>query len=390
MSQLICSTDQDLTQFDWLSEMDSWAYAYGEPEVLGLVKQAPEHFIVTEMMDVEPSGEGEHYWLDITKTRLNTDAVAKSLARFSGVANRDVGYSGMKDFHAVTRQWFSVWRPKGEALDWSTYQFDGVQVNQVVKHNRKIRRGTHKTNHFQIRVLGLVIKETAELENLGVENIETEKEAAEDVIRLLDKRLNKIRKTGVPNYFGAQRFGRGANNLPQALAMFAGSKRVKDRNLRGILLSSARSWLFNSVVSARVKAATWLSLYIGETVNLNGSNSTFSVVDLEAETVRLNALDIHPTAPMWGEQNASKKTDKASRDHQVATELVELEKMAMSDYTLLQRGLENARVDYQRRALRLLPIDFTWEYDNDDLCLSFELQRGQFATSILRELVSEG
>jgi len=216
------STDQDLTQVDWLSTLDSWAYAYGEPEVSGIVKQSPEHFIVTEMMEVEPSGEGEHYWLDITKTRLNTDAVAKSLARFSGVANRDVGYSGMKDFHAVTRQWFSVWKPKGDALDWSKYQFDGVHINQAVKHSRKIKRGTHKANHFQIRVLGLVIKDKAVVENAGAEKGE-----AEGVTSLLDKRLNKIQKAGVPNYFGAQRFGRGANNLPQALAMFAGTKRIK-------------------------------------------------------------------------------------------------------------------------------------------------------------------
>jgi tRNA pseudouridine13 synthase len=386
MSQFTSTTgqtstkDQDLTQVDWLSKLGSWAYAYGEPEVSGLVKQSPEHFIVTEMMDVEPSGEGEHYWLDITKTRLNTDAVAKSLARFSGVANRDVGYSGMKDFHAVTRQWFSVWRPKGEALDWSRYQFDGVQVNQVVKHSRKIKRGTHKSNHFQIRVLGLAIKE-----NAGPEKVAT----------LLDKRLSNIQKAGVPNYFGAQRFGRGANNMLQALAMFSGAKRIKDRNLRGILLSSARSWLFNSVVSARVKAATWQTLYLGELANLNGSNSSFSVVDLEAESVRLNALDIHPTAPMWGEKKRAghdelSEADRAERYDQYSPELDELEAIAMSDYTALQRGLESARVEYQRRALRLVPIDLTWEHENGDLCLSFELQRGQFATSILRELVSEG
>ncbi|MGK0376166.1 MAG: tRNA pseudouridine13 synthase [Arenicella sp.] len=369
MSKVVGSTDQDLSQVDWLAQLNRWAYAYGEPAVSGLVKQSPEHFIVTEMMDVEPSGEGEHYWLDITKTRLNTDAVAKSLARFSGVANRDVGYSGMKDFHAETRQWFSVWRPKGDALDWSKYELIGVQVNQVVKHSRKIKRGTHKTNHFQIRIVGLA----------AVDN-----SATLDVSAALDQRLAQIQKAGVPNYFGAQRFGRGANNLPQALAMFAGKKRVKDRNLRGILLSSARSWLFNSVVSARVNAATWQSLYVGEPANLNGSNSVFSVVDLVAETERLNLLDIHPSAPLWGEQNEINKIDGNTS---MSAELLELETLAMADYSLLQQGLENARVEYQRRALRLVPIGLTWEHDNGDLCLTFELQRGQFATSILRELV---
>ena len=104
MTKTVFSTDQDLSQVDWLAQFKELAYAYGSPEVVGVIKQSPEHFMVTEVMDIEPSGEGEHYWLDITKMRLNTDAVAKSLARFSGVSNRDVGYSGMKDFHAVTRQ----------------------------------------------------------------------------------------------------------------------------------------------------------------------------------------------------------------------------------------------------------------------------------------------
>jgi tRNA pseudouridine13 synthase len=371
MTQTAFSTDQDLSQVDWLSELDLLAYAYGEPEVCGLIKQSPEHFMVTEVMEVEPSGEGEHYWLDITKTRLNTDAVAKSLARFSGVANRDVGYSGMKDFHAVTRQWFSVWRPKGEELDWSKYDLEGVLVNQVVKHSRKIKRGTHRANHFQIRVVAL-----------GVED----KLAVECPRAALDARLELIRTAGVPNYFGAQRFGRGANNIPQALAMFAGRRRVKDRNLRGILLSSARSWLFNSVVSARVKIGTWQSLYAGEPANLNGSNSVFPVVDIEAETERLRLLDIHPTAPLWGERSDRNLAELAV---QMCAELIELEASAMGRYQLLKRGLEDARVEYQRRALRLVPIDLSWHYDDGDLCLTFDLQRGQFATSVLRELVRE-
>ena len=180
MTQATASNiNTDLTQTDWLAELDGLAYAYGKPQISGRVKQSPEHFVVTEIMDVEPSGEGEHYWLDITKTRLNTDAVAKTLARFSGVANRDVGYSGMKDFHAVTRQWFSVWKPKGGELDWANYHADGVVVNQVVEHRRKIKRGTHTANHFQIRVVEL--------------------NAQENVIAQLNSKLEDIQASGVPS-----------------------------------------------------------------------------------------------------------------------------------------------------------------------------------------------
>ena len=362
----------DLSSTDWLSELQAMAYAYKKPKISGQIKQLPKHFIVTEIMDVGPSGDGEHYWLDITKTRLNTEAVAKSLARFSGVVNRDVGYSGMKDFQAITRQWFSVWRPKGEPLDWSQYRVDGVLLNSVVKHNRKIKRGTHKANRFEIRVVGLT----------GVDNIR----------QTLNLRLTQIERRGVPNYFGNQRFGRGANNMRQALAMFTGKRPIKDRSLRSILLSSARSWLFNSVVSARIDAGTWESLYLGEPANLNGSNSVFVVDDLRAEAQRLNDLDIHPTAPLWGEQKVAEITKDDSQA--IDIELIELERSVLSAYEPLKLGLESARLEYQRRALRLVPKNLKWHYCTDssgadDLCISFELNRGQYATSVLRELLVE-
>lgn len=357
------SSDVELINCDWPQRLNDLAYAYGKPNVIGKIKQSPTDFIVTEVMTIEPSGEGEHYWLDITKTRLNTDAVAKSLARFSGVSNRDVGYSGMKDFNAVTRQWFSVWKPKGHNLDWGEYALDGVTINQVTKHTRKIKRGTHTANHFKIRILGLS----------GVENIKQN----------LDSRLDEIRLKGVPNYFGEQRFGRNVNNLPQVCDMFLGGKRVKDRNLRGILLSSARSWLFNSVVSARVKAKTWQSLYAGEPANLDGTNSVFRVTNVAAENARAERLDIHPTAPLWGQRS---KEDRCGLN--ACDALNELESMAMEDYALLQKGLEAARIEYQRRATRLAPSDVDWFYDQECVTLSFKLQRGQFATSVLRELIS--
>ncbi len=357
---------QDLTQFDWASKLADLSYAYGKPSVAARIKRLPEHFKVTELMDIEPSGVGEHYWLDITKTRINTDIIAKSLARFSDVAYRDVGYSGMKDFQAVARQWYSVWKPKGGDLNWSTYEHPGVTLNRVVRHDRKIRRGTHRANHFQIRAEDLT----------GIENVRD----------YLDNALKRIVDSGVPNYFGPQRFGRGANNLPRALAMLTGEARVKDRQLRSVLLSSARSWLFNQVVSERVRNGTWQSLFVGEPANLEGSNSVFIVTDPANESERLAKLDIHPTGPLWGEL---KRREKHGADSAASESLSQLEDSVLDDYKRLLDGLENAHVEYQRRAIRAAPKNIKWHFEGNDLCLSFELPKGQFATSVLRELVGE-
>ena len=355
-------TDLDSTQtltkpdINWSQALKSLAYAYQKPRVSGELKAVPEDFVVTELMDVVPSGEGEHYWLDISKVKCNTDQVAKQLARFADVAYRDVGYSGLKDFFAHTRQWFSVWKPKGGEPAWNEFKMDGVTINSVAKHSRKIKRGTHRANKFDIVVQNL----------LGE-------------VASLDDRLNKIKQGGVPNYFGEQRFGRDADNMNQAYDMLVFSKKIKNRNLRSLLLSSARSWMFNAVISARIEQGTWAVLQANEPANLNASNSVFTAQGDEHDQERLAHNDIHPTAPMWG--------DGVAQSMAQCPELADWEADILKPFNALQSGLESARVDYQRRAIRCVPQGLVWQISENNLALSFELTRGQFATSVLREVV---
>jgi len=347
---------QDIRNLNWQALLAEQAYAYGSPPVSGRIKMSPQDFRVKEIMDVQPSGEGEHYWLKITKTRCNTEQVAKALARFSGVPIRDVGYSGMKDFQAVTSQWFSVWKPSGDKLSWNQFEMHGVRLETVTKHNRKIKRGTHRGNHFEIQVRDL----------------------QGDVGNLSD-RLDSVKGSGVPNYFGVQRFGRGADNMRQACEMLLEGRRVKSRSLRGILLSSARSWLFNQMVSQRVSSGRWQTLFENEPANLDGSNSVFSASNDDAESLRLNALDIHPTAPMFGEGSDSVMSQCHDLHH--------YEMNSLASYQALMDSLVAARATYQRRAVRLAVHELKDTIEGDSLFLSFFLQRGQFATSVLRELL---
>lgn len=350
------SENSALDAFNWSKALDELSYAEGKPEVSGVLKLLPEDFKVTELMEVVPTGDGEHYWLDVTKIKCNTEQVAKALARFASVSPRDVGYSGMKDLFAETRQWFSVWKPKGGQPAWDEFKLEGVTVNNVLKHSRKLKRGTHRANRFEI-----VIRD------LGGDVAE------------LESRLNNVQKQGVPNYFGAQRFGRNVENMQHVMQLFLGEKKFKNRHLNGILLSSARSWLFNQVVSARVAEGSWQQLKDKEPANLHSSNSVFVSTGTVQDNERLNGFDIHPTAPMWG----------AGLDQSMSDcDLFSWEQSIMAPFSQLQSGLEQARLDYQRRAIRSIATDLSWSVDDSTLSLSFELIRGQFATSILRELVN--
>lgn len=328
------------------------AYAHGSPLATGIIRQQPEDFIVDEIPSVEFTGEGEHVCLHIRKRGLNTEDIARMLAKTADVKRRDVSFAGLKDRHAVTTQWFSIYLPTTVEPDWQTLNSDNVQVLEVVRNARKLRRGTLTGNRFQITV----------------------RDFDADAVRL-DTRLQNIIDHGVPNYFGSQRFGRAGSNLDRALEMFDG-RRVK-REQRSHYLSAARSMLFNMVLSRRVTERSWNRLLDGEVCMLAGSRGFFATDAVDDELLqRLQSRDIHPSGPLWG------KGELPSRSH--ASDLESSTLRELADWC---DGLEKAGLKMERRSLRLMVEDLQWEYADNTLVLKFSLPAGCFATAVLREIV---
>lgn len=356
------------------------------PQATAGVKQQAIDFQVDEMMNIECTGEGEHIWLQISKRQTHSDQIAKSLAKLAGIHAKDIGISGMKDYRASTSQWFSVWLPgvKDQDLpEWQAIENDLVSIDHVARHNRKLKRGTHIGNQFKIVLRDVGAKADSEDESKGGASLES-----------LEEKLLLIQSQGVPNYFGEQRFGRGGSNLQQAYVMFESGRKIKQRQKRSMLLSSARSWLFNLVLSERLKAGTWLTPSVGEPLNLSGSRQFFIAEDMQDAQQRMQQLDVHTTAPLWGQGS-----DKLMQD---AADLHAFEMAAIEQCEVFKQGLEKERLDYARRALRFVPEDLSWQVLESsaglpdsiktngttfDLELCFTLGRGQFATSVLRELV---
>jgi tRNA pseudouridine13 synthase len=201
-------------------EIPIWHYVYGSPSGVGKIRTVPEDFIVYESLAVEPSGEGEHVFLQIQKTSENTEYVARQLARFANVRQRDIGYAGLKDRHAVTTQWFSVWLPGKSEPDWMAFATDNMKVLHIVRHARKLKRGVLSGNRFEITIRDWQGDQAKTIGQLGL-----------------------IKANGIANYYGEQRFGNQGQNVNKALTMFRGDK-VK-REQRSLYLSAARSYLFN-------------------------------------------------------------------------------------------------------------------------------------------------
>jgi len=310
-----------------LSNLPDWARALGEPLFTCRIRSVPSDFVVTEQLDFDFSGDGEHDWLWIEKIGANTSWVADQLAKYAGVHSRDVGYSGMKDRHAVTQQWFSVRRPSGDGTDWSTLNVDGVELLEQHRHKRKLKRGAHRGNAFRIALRG--------------EDIDAHREA-------LNERLLTIAEQGVPNYFGEQRFGRDGANTELGQAVLAG-KRLP-RNKRSIGISALRSLEFNNELSTRVADGTWNRIMAGDTANLDGSGSVFAVDDVTPELERrCSELDIHPCGTL--------------------------------------PALDKIGVKAAYRALRMRVAEVGLQRQDDVLWLEFQLPKGSFATTVLRELV---
>lgn len=309
-----------------------WPNAYPATGARATLKCLNEDFIVTELPRQLPGGEGEHIWLDIEKNGANTAFVAQQLAEAAGVQERDVGYAGLKDRYAITRQWFSIYFPKGETPDLTQLQHPEFKVLSQSRHVKKLRPGDLQGNRFRI-----VLREVA---------------GDRDAI---EANLHAIASRGVPNYFGAQRFGFEGGNVEQGRAMLAREIRVRHPKKKGIYLSAVRSFVFNEVLALRIEQGLWGQTLPGDVLDEAG----------------------RPTGPLWGRGRVS-TTDQAQA----------LENAVAQRHATLCDGMEHAGLDQDRRALVASPADMSWQWPQaDQLVLTFSLPAGNYATSVLNEIL---
>lgn len=329
--------------------------AYGTPPVSGRVRTRPEDFRVTEILGFTPDGEGQHVLLRVRKTGTNTHYLAERLAAAARIPARTVAYAGRKDRHAVTEQWFSIDLAGRPEPDWHALALPGTEVLEAVRHRRKLRRGALRGNRFVLLLRQL-----------------------RGDLRACERRLMEIERGGVPNYFGPQRFGRRGDNAARAAEVFRGCTHPRSRNERSMLLSAARSAIFNAVLAARVARGDWSQAHPGDVLQLNGARSWF-VLDSQEDPVaaarRCRAGDLHPTGPLWGRGEPPSLLGIRALEERVA-----------GAHAILARGLEEAGLEQARRSLRLPVADLRWEPAGDRALLSFFLPAGGYATSVLREL----
>ena len=330
--------------------------AHGGAVVRGRIRVEPRDFEVDEQLGFAPDDHGTHVLLHIEKCGANTAWVASQLARRGAVPVNDVGFCGLKDRRALTRQWFSVPETRAAPIDdWRSHEGEGYRVLDARRHSRKLRRGSHRANRFRLTLRDL----SGPLESLA-------------------PRLDAIGRIGVPNYFGGQRFGREGGNLQRARDWASSDHAPSERQQRGFALSAARSELFNQVLAERVRLGNWNALLRGEAIVLDGRQSFFTATEIDAALeTRCASQDLHPSAPLHGNGESPARS--------VA---LELERRILGLEPQLAGLLEQQGLRPERRATRVVVRDLGWRLDDDTLELRFELGRGSFATTVLAELVA--
>jgi tRNA pseudouridine13 synthase len=385
-----------------------------QPGIGGRLKVEPADFFVEEIPLYAPSGEGSHVYVTVEKTGISTYAAIKQLAQALSISPNAIGYAGLKDAQAVTRQTLSIESVAPETI--AKLSFPNIQVLEVTRHTNKLKAGHLSGNRFRIRVRGVEPKDLPQAEAI----------------------LETLIRRGVPNFFDTQRFGTRGNTdrlgeaivrrdsaefvaeflgRPQAHEMAAvqagrqlvdagrwaealavwpqkladerraltaisqahgeleGVFKVLNKKLKIFFVSAFQSLLFNQLLTDRLE--TLDKLEPGDVAYLHRKGASFIVEDVAAEQPRADQFEISPSGPIFGSKSLLAQHEPGRR-----------ERAKLAEYRLVPDdfNLPGLKIRGTRRPYRFPVKAGTLEW-NDGLRVSFELPAGAYATRVMAEIM---
>lgn len=319
----------------------------------GVIKARPADFVVEEVPLYEPCGDGPHLYINLTREGWTTRQVIEALADMFGLKPADVGYAGLKDRHARCTQTFSLPGLTPPAAERIAHELP-FQVHWARQHTNKLKPGHLLGNRFRIVVSELTA-------------------SADEATARSRAIANRLAMHGVPNFFGAQRFGIDYGNIARGHSILLGAWE-RDKWRRKLYLSAYQSHLFNRYLSRRVALNLFHRLLPGDIAKKAGTGGMFEVTDVEAEQPRYDRGEIHFTGPMVGAKMWAAKGLAG-----------ELEEAVLGETGIAAEHYRQAHLDGTRRAGRVWLPDIDATADAGELHLSFFLPKGAYATVVVRE-----
>ncbi|MEE8408466.1 MAG: tRNA pseudouridine(13) synthase TruD [Myxococcota bacterium] len=327
----------------------------------GIIKESPDDFEVEELPAYDPCGEGEHLYLWIEKRGVSADALIRRVARALEIPSKEIGCAGLKDRRAVTRQHLSV--PASAEAQVAAIDGEGVRVLRAMRHRNKLKTGHLDGNRFRAVIRG------------GDEGASARAAAI----------VERLRQTGVPNFYGSQRFGRDGDTVAMGIDLLHGRRspalsrapRGRRRFLKRLALSSVQSAVFNRCLAARMEDGLLDRVIPGDVMQVCASGGLFVADDTEREQARFDARDIVPAGPMFGPKMHRARGDAAARESAALSEL-ELREDLFDGHGKVMTGT--------RRANLVWPGELTVGGTDDVIELCFTLPAGSYATVLLGEV----
>jgi len=332
------------------------------PGTGGVLRSRDEDFVVDEELPYPASGTGEHVFVRIEKRGLTTRFAAAQIAKALGIAERDIGIAGMKDRHAVTRQWLSLPPPvTPEAA--SALALDGITVLEAVRHGHKLRTGHVRRNRFVLRVRGAAPG------------------SAERARAILDA---LARAPGAPNWYGEQRFGRDGDNAAKGRELLAAGKRSRDKKLDRLFVSALQSELFNAWLAARMADGLYRAVLAGDVCHKKGGGM-FTSDDPATDGARLVAGELVVTGPMFGDKMRRPTEGSIAAEREAAV-------LAAAGLTADSFAPVRALAEGTRRDAAIEVADGRVTAgdpaaDGETYEVAFALPGGAYATAVMREVM---
>jgi tRNA pseudouridine13 synthase len=376
------------------------------PGIGGQLKAEPEDFRVEEIPLYLPSGQGQHVYVEIEKRGLSTYVATKMIARALNISPGNIGHAGLKDAQAVTRQTLSIDRVTPEAV--AALNIPHIKILQVNRHQNKLKIGHLAGNRFVIKV----------------------RQVTPEALPIAESVVAVLLKKGVPNFFGEQRFGhrenthvlgemfvaaylgrpqarealhihaarqlidegrwpealaQWPNNLPDerrvlsAIVKAGGQSEVAfaalETKLKSFFVSAFQSQLFNELLVNRLAALDQLEN--GDVAYIHGRGAAFIVKDAAVEQPRADRFEISPSGPLFGPKTLMAEGEPGQRERAILA----AKNLTIEDFKLPGLKLEGARRPYR---ISLKEAKIWWD---DGLLISFELQPGAYATTVMAEIM---
>ncbi len=335
-------------------------------------KQSPRDFVVEEIPLYEFSGEGEHLVMLVRKKNMTTPEMIGALARFLGIKNRDIGYAGLKDKHAMTKQYISILKKYEEKLE--GFEHENIKIISKVHHNNKIRIGHLKGNRFFIKIKK--VNPTSAIK--------------------IDEALKNIEKFGMPNFFGYQRFGRDGDNHILGEKIAKGEARERNPRVKKLLINSYQSHLFNLWLSRRLEINRLVNNFEASELEsvLNMPNDELSKLKKQKHPFKLMSGDVmehYPHGRLFDFEGDAEDIERFNDRGISITGLLCGKKVRLASgisMTIEKDFDDEINADGARRYAWVFPEDIEGRYKNVEAHyeMNFTLPKGSYATVLIEEI----